>query len=83
MVTDSGGLQCEAFFAGKQCVTVFDRVIWPQTMAAKRNQLARADARDILNKLAASQKIDNTYQPFGDGHTAERMIRIMEENMEG
>lgn len=83
VVTDSGGLQCEAFFAGKQCVTVFDQVIWPQTMAAKRNQLARADARDILNKLAASQKIDNTYQPFGDGHTAERMIRIMEENMEG
>ena len=82
VVTDSGGLQCEAFFAGKQCVTVLDRAVWPQTMAANRNQLARADAQDILKKLAAAQEIDETYQPFGDGHTAERMIRIMEEKME-
>lgn len=31
IVTDSGGLQREAFFAGKQCVTVFDYVVWPET----------------------------------------------------
>ena len=36
--TDSGGLQREAFFAGKQCVTVFDYVAWPETMVDNRNQ---------------------------------------------
>ena len=30
VVTNMAVIQCEAFFAGKQCVTVFDRVIWPQ-----------------------------------------------------
>ena len=78
VVTDSGGLQCEAFFAGKQCVTVFDRVIWPQTMVENRNQLARPLASDILKKLGNTQKIDLGYQPFGDGRSAERIIEIME-----
>ena len=32
IVTDSGGLQREAFFAQKPCVTVFDYVGWPETM---------------------------------------------------
>lgn len=78
VVTDSGGLQCEAFFAGKQCVTVFDRVIWPQTMVGNRNQLAKPSAEDILEKLRHSQIIDESYRPFGDGHSAERIIEIME-----
>lgn len=79
VVTDSGGLQCEAFYAGKQCVTVFDRVIWPQTMVANRNQLSKPLASDIMEKLAKHQEIDSAYQPFGDGHTAERIIKIMED----
>lgn len=41
IVTDSGGLQREAFFAGKKCVTVLDFVLWPETMVGNRNQLAK------------------------------------------
>lgn len=78
VVTDSGGLQCEAFFAQKQCVTIFDWVGWPQTMVGNRNQLSKPLAADILRKLSAAQKIDLSYQPFGDGHTAERIITIIE-----
>lgn len=73
IVTDSGGLQREAFFAGKQCVTVFDNVIWPETMVSNRNQLAKPNKADILNKLSKKQEIDYDYQPFGDGHSAERI----------
>lgn len=80
VVTDSGGLQCEAFYAGKQCVTVFDRVIWPQTMVENRNQLARPDTEDILEKLKSNQRIDETYKPFGDGHAAEKILRILEKH---
>lgn len=78
VVTDSGGLQCEAFYAGKQCVTVFDRVVWPQTMTGNRNQLAKPSATDILEKLSLPQTIDPMYQPFGNGHTAEKIMEIME-----
>ena len=73
IVTDSGGLQREAFFARKQCVTVFNDVIWPETMVSNRNQLAKPDKNDILEKLNKQQIVDDMYQPFGDGNSSERI----------
>ena len=64
IVTDSGGLQCEAFYAGVQCVFVFDRIAWPETMVGNRNQLAMPDKFDIVKKLSTKQIIDPMYTPF-------------------
>ena len=77
IVTDSGGLQCEAFYAGIQCVFILDYVVWPETMVGNRNQLAKADHIDILEKLSVSQQIDTKYQPFGNGHAAENICDII------
>lgn len=77
IVTDSGGLQCEAFYAGVQCVFVLDFVVWPETMVDNRNQLAKADHKDILEKLSKQQTINPSYQPFGDGHAAEKICNII------
>lgn len=77
VVTDSGGLQCEAFYAGVQCVLVMDYVVWPETMVDNRNQLAKPDRRDILEKLSREQHVDPGYQPFGDGHAAEKMTELI------
>lgn len=74
IVTDSGGLQCEAFYAGVQCVTVFDYVVWPETLVGNRNQMAGANADEIIKKLAAKQLIDPEYRPFGDGHACEKIV---------
>lgn len=79
IVTDSGGLQREAFFAGKKCVTVFGFPIWPETMVNHRNNLAMANTKDILEKLSLRQEISCDYQPFGDGHAAEKIVTAMEE----
>lgn len=79
IVTDSGGLQCEAFYAGVQCVVVLDFVVWPETMVGNRNQLAKADRYDILSKLSVDQMIDPSYQPFGNGHAAEAICDIITE----
>lgn len=79
IVTDSGGLQCEAFYAGVQCVFVLDYVVWPETMVDNRNQLAKADHKDILSKLASEQMIDISYQPFGNGHAADKICQIITE----
>ncbi|WP_133968144.1 non-hydrolyzing UDP-N-acetylglucosamine 2-epimerase [Eubacterium limosum] len=73
IVTDSGGLQREAFFAEKKCVTVFDHVVWPETMIENRNQLAAPCYEDILAKLETDQRIDPMYKPFGDGHAGEKI----------
>lgn len=77
IVTDSGGLQCEAFYAGVQCVFVLDYVVWPETMVGNRNQLAKPNRDDILTKLSARQVIDPTYQPFGNGHAAENICAVI------
>lgn len=78
VITDSGGLQREAFFLGKQCVTVLGFVVWPETMIGNRNQLAGADADDIIKKLNTSQSVDMHYTPFGDGHAADKIVEYIE-----
>lgn len=77
IVTDSGGLQCEAFYAGVQCVFILDYVVWPETMVGNRNQLSKPLRADILEKLSAEQTIDPSYRPFGDGHAAEKICDVL------
>ncbi len=74
IITDSGGLQTEAFFAKKKCVTILDFVCWPETMVGFRNELCHPSADDILEKLSHEQTIDESYNPFGDGHAAKRIV---------
>lgn len=83
VVTDSGGLQCEAFYAGVQCVTVLDFVVWPETMVHNRNQLAKPNKADILDKLSKTQVIDSDYKPFGNGHAAIKMCEYIDKYFGG
>ena len=78
-MTDSGGVQREAFFAQKPCVTVQDFVVWPETMKDDCNQLAKPDKADILAKLSVPVTFDSAYQPFGDGHSAEKIVEKIKE----
>ena len=79
IITDSGGLQREAFFAKKPCVTVSKYVAWPETMVNRYNQLAKPDKTDILQKLGIEVSFDPAYQPFGDGHSAEKIVERIRE----
>lgn len=78
IVTDSGGLQREAFFAGKKCVTILDFVAWPETMIDNRNTLSAPIAKEILKNLTLEQTIRSDYLPFGDGHAATKIVRELE-----
>lgn len=80
IVTDSGGLQREAFFSEKQCVTIFDYIVWPETMIDNRNQLAKADKNDILNKLAAVQDVKENHA-FGDGKSAQKILKHIDDHI--
>ena len=77
IVTDSGGLQCEAFYAGVQCVFVFVFVVWPETMVGNQDQLAKTGYKDIQDKLNKPQTINPHYQPFGDVHVAEKICGLL------
>lgn len=74
IVTDSGGLQREAFFAKKQCVTVFDYVAWPETMVGNRNQLAKPIKVDIIDKLNKQHNLTSGNDAFGDGNAAKKIV---------
>ena len=76
VVTDSGGLQREAFFAGKQCITLLDFVSWSETMVDNRNQLAKAE--EIKIKLLNQMIIRNDYKPFGNGEACKRIVNEIE-----
>jgi len=77
IVTDSGGLQREAWFLDKQCVTVLDDVVWPETMAGSINQISSAASREILSKLNVNPDFSQKGFPFGDGHAAEKISNIL------
>lgn len=82
VVTDSGGLQCESFYAKRPCVTVFYQTGWVETLHNDCNQLARPDREDILAKLAKPVTFDPSYNPFGDGHAAEKVTARIKEFLE-
>lgn len=77
IVTDSGGLQREAFFANKKCVTLLDFECWPETMVENRNNLSKPIKSEILNNLNKIQKINDNYRPFGDGNSAMKIVDLL------
>lgn len=79
IITDSGGVQREAFFAKKQCITLLNFVCWPETMVNNCNQLCRIDKNEILNKLNEEAFFDIDYRPFGDGHAGDKIAKIIKE----
>ncbi len=74
IVTDSGGLQREAFFARKKCVTILDFVVWPETMIDNRNCLAHPICEEIVRKLDETQFVNESYSPFGNGDSAAKIV---------
>lgn len=77
VVTDSGGVQREAFFAGVPCVTVFDCAVWPETMVGQCNVLSAPNREDIAAKLSVEPVWSQQNQPFGDGHACEKIVEII------
>lgn len=78
IVTDSGGLQREAFFAKKQCVTVLDFEVWPETMIGNMNALAKPIAKDITEKLSRAVVLpDENYAPFGNGSASKNIVQAI------
>ncbi len=77
VVTDSGGVQREAFFAGVPCVTVFGYAVWPETMTGNCNVLARPDAEEIARLLTVTPVWPQEANPFGDGHACEKIVALL------
>jgi UDP-GlcNAc3NAcA epimerase len=77
IATDSGGVQKEAYFLGKPCVTLRDTTEWTETVDAGWNVLAGADERRIADAMRTFRPSGDRPQLFGDGHAAEKISELL------
>lgn len=78
VVTDSGGLQKEAYLLETPCVTVRDETEWTETVALGWNVLAGTDSGRIRSALERPPRSSTHPAVFGDGNAAGRIVEAIE-----
>lgn len=77
IITDSGGVQKEAYFMEVPCVTVREQTEWVETLTDDANILVGTDKDKIV--AATNKAVTPTYYPlFGDGKAAEKLVALLE-----
>ena len=79
VLTDSGGVQQEAYIHRKSCVTLRDNTEWTETVELGANRLSGTDSSDmILARAKEAVECCNVNWPpiFGDGKAAERIVDL-------
>ena len=79
VLTDSGGLQKEAYFLEIPCVTLRDQTEWTETLEGNWNILCGINEQEIVNKTTESTPDKNVLfkKHFGDGKAAEKIESLL------
>lgn len=85
VITDSGGVQKEAFFAQAPCITLRKSTEWVETVESGANTLLDPESdrlSDLLLKAVdrspkVKEKLKTLENPYGDGRAAERIVNLL------
>lgn len=77
VITDSGGVQKEAYFHGKPCITLRDETEWIELVELGVNTLVGADAEAISRALNNLPVCPSSGDLYGDGQAAQLVARVL------
>lgn len=84
ILTDSGGVQKEAFILHVPCITLRDETEWIETVELKANRLVGADKEKILEAVNEFEVDFSSVTPvYGQGDTAEKIVRQLIHDIKG
>jgi UDP-GlcNAc3NAcA epimerase len=78
IATDSGGVQKEAYFLGKPCITMREETEWVETVEAGWNRLVGADRARIAAGIDVflDARLPQREAVFGDGKAADKIVEV-------
>jgi UDP-GlcNAc3NAcA epimerase len=77
VLTDSGGLQKEAYWLGIPCITLREETEWLETIQAGWNVLVGTSTEKIIQAVRGFNPPSERPSLYGDGHSAKRCLEIM------
>jgi UDP-N-acetylglucosamine 2-epimerase len=78
VLTDSGGLQKEAYWLGIPCVTLRDETEWVETVKNGWNKLVGCDSKQILDAVMSFQPSEPRVALYGNGGAAARCVELLD-----
>lgn len=78
ILTDSGGVQKEAYFYGVPCITLREETEWVETVQSGWNKTVGSDMHKILNAVNSLDKLPEPNSGvYGNGHAAEKILSYL------
>jgi UDP-GlcNAc3NAcA epimerase len=75
IATDSGGVQKEAFFHRKPCVTLREETEWVELVDVCANILVGSRSAEIASAISTARWVEPSTNPFGNGDAAEKIVK--------
>jgi UDP-GlcNAc3NAcA epimerase len=77
ILTDSGGIQKEAYLLGVRCITLREETEWVETVEAGWNILAGVNAAKISQLFKEFHPADKRLQVYGGGDAADKIVQVL------